>query len=384
MAHVAAYWKRGARVWRCEYEDAAGLRRRKLFRTREAADDCLVDVLKSGRRRLDPTVTPSIPFGAYATDVWRALHFAQVKESTRRAYATELRCHLVPALGTIPVRDLTRARIKRFFAEKLADYARRGKDGRPGIRLMLAVLHLVLESAREDQLIPANPAERLSKSLRLGVRRRGRSERVKALTRAERDGFLAAARALDPALGRLWAVHVLGGYRPGELYALTEADVHLDDGRPTVRIEKALANHDRRIETSPKGNQARSVDLSAAAVVLLRAQLGWRKQEKLSRGWREMPAPLFFGPDGDYLHAESVRRAFKRVLRAAGLPGHHSPHSLRHTFASLALHEGKDVYYVCRMLGHASIQETVDTYARWLPANRHGELDSLDPALGAF
>jgi hypothetical protein len=30
------------------------------------------------------------------------------------------------------------------------------------------------------------------------------------------------------------------------------------------------------------------------------------------------------------------------------------------------------------MLGHASIQETVDTYGRWLPANRKGALDVLD------
>jgi len=30
------------------------------------------------------------------------------------------------------------------------------------------------------------------------------------------------------------------------------------------------------------------------------------------------------------------------------------------------------------MLGHASIQETADTYGRWLPANRKGVLDVLD------
>jgi integrase len=30
------------------------------------------------------------------------------------------------------------------------------------------------------------------------------------------------------------------------------------------------------------------------------------------------------------------------------------------------------------MLGHASIQETADTYGRWLPANRKGALDVLD------
>jgi len=30
------------------------------------------------------------------------------------------------------------------------------------------------------------------------------------------------------------------------------------------------------------------------------------------------------------------------------------------------------------MLGHARIQETVDTYGRWLPPNRPGALDVLD------
>jgi site-specific recombinase XerD len=110
----------------------------------------------------------------------------------------------------------------------------------------------------------------------------------------------------------------------------------------------------------------------------------WRKEEKLRRGWRDLPTPLFFAEDGDYLKPGRVRDRMRRVLKAAGLPDHHSLHGLRHTFASLALHEGKDVYCVFRMLGHASIQETVDTYAKWLPANRRGELDSLDPALGAF
>jgi hypothetical protein len=33
------------------------------------------------------------------------------------------------------------------------------------------------------------------------------------------------------------------------------------------------------------------------------------------------------------------------------------------------------------MLGHATIAETVDTYGRWLPANRKGALDVLDDAL---
>ena len=48
--------------------------------------------------------------------------------------------------------------------------------------------------------------------------------------------------------------------------------------------------------------------------------------------------------------------------------------------ASLYLTEAShsDVYYLSRMLGHASIQETADTYGRWLPANRKGALNVSD------
>jgi site-specific recombinase XerD len=48
-----------------------------------------------------------------------------------------------------------------------------------------------------------------------------------------------------------------------------------------------------------------------------------------------------------------VGKAFKRVVKGAGLPLHHSPHDLRHTFASLLLQQGESVQYVQRMLGHA-------------------------------
>src|SRR5437773_1940044 len=307
--HVARYWKRGKVRWRCEYEDVGGQRRRKLFRTREAADDFLAETIRQGRQRLDPELRPDITFEEYAP-IWTQVH--QAKIATRRVYEIQLRVHLLPAFGEIAVRDITRARIKRFLAGKLAESQAKGREGGPSVRLMLAVLHILLEAAVEDQLITVNPAAKLAKVMKLTLKRRGRSERVKALDREQRDHFLITARTVDPWLWRLWAVHALGGYRPGELYALTEADLHLDQTPSTVRIDKALADDGVRIETSPKGNRARDVDLSSAAGSLLKAHLAWRKEEKLRRGWREMPVPLFFGEGGGYLQPDEVRRPPRR------------------------------------------------------------------------
>jgi hypothetical protein len=76
----------------------------------------------------------------------------------------------------------------------------------------------------------------------------------------------------------------------------------------------------------------------------------------------------------------NVGNAFKRVLKAAGLPLHHSPHSLRHTFASLLLQQGEAIQYVQRMLGHASITVTVDSYGKCLPMGNQAAVDRLDEA----
>jgi integrase len=43
--------------------------------------------------------------------------------------------------------------------------------------------------------------------------------------------------------------------------------------------------------------------------------------------------------------------AFGRAVIAAGL-AHARPYDLRHSFASLLLHEGRSVIYVARQLGH--------------------------------
>lgn len=45
------------------------------------------------------------------------------------------------------------------------------------------------------------------------------------------------------------------------------------------------------------------------------------------------------------------RRAFRRAAEAAGVE-HTTPYALRHSFASLLLHEGRSVIYVARQLGH--------------------------------
>ena len=58
-------------------------------------------------------------------------------------------------------------------------------------------------------------------------------------------------------------------------------------------------------------------------------------------------------------------------------------HDLRHTYGSLLIRAGASLAYVQRMLGHASIQTTVDTYIHLLPGGDIDFSDRLDSLTSA-
>jgi len=82
---------------------------------------------------------------------------------------------------------------------------------------------------------------------------------------------------------------------------------------------------------------------------------------------RECQNLLVDGLNGQHRPApRNLDRHYKALLRRAGLPNRRL-HDLRHTFATLLFRRGLDVTMISRMLGHASIQITIDIYIHWLP-----------------
>ena len=61
---------------------------------------------------------------------------------------------------------------------------------------------------------------------------------------------------------------------------------------------------------------------------------------------------------GNPLSTQSVRGLVKRCVEALKLEKHITPHTFRHTFATLLLEEDVDIKYIQHMLGHSSIVTT--------------------------
>ena len=321
------------------------------------------------------------------SDRWLSLNKPTIKARTYDRYEELWRLHLQPVFRNIRVRELHRGRIKSFLAAKLTELkpVRIKKSpenatapkplARNSVRNIHAILRARLKAAMDDGVLLSNPAEKLGRQLRLMTPKATRKENIKAMTREQRQLFLQTVATETSRYYPFFFTLAGTGMRLGEAIALQPEDLLLSTRG--IRVERAFS---RGAVETPKSGHGRTVDISRSLAETLARWTLDRKTETLRRGWREVPACLFFGEAGTPLDDSKIRKVMHRVLKKAKLPLHFTPHCLRHTYAGLMLQQGESPAYVQRQLGDASIQLTVDTYGKWLPMGNKGAVDRLDEA----
>ena len=133
-----------------------------------------------------------------------------------------------------------------------------------------------------------------------------------------------------------------GGLRVGEICALREEDLHLDQARVQVR---------------GKGDKERIVPLGARAVAALERYISIGRPGLVKAG---VPArALFLSVRGNALTRQWVWEMVRAVSGSVLGVGHKaSPHKLRHSCATHMVEHGADLRSVQTLLGHADIATT--------------------------
>jgi integrase len=283
------------------------------------------------------------------------------KQNSRRVYAHTI-AYAKQAFGAARVRDLTSTDI-RYFLDRIrqANADRHpAKDGQPPREVSPATLakHLrqlgaCLQAAIAEGYATENPVRTLHRTAKPRVAK-------------SRPTYYT-----DPELPRLWPelafrpvmlvlckTAVGTGLRFGELAALRWDDVDLLDRE--VHVLRSFT--DGIGETTPKSNEARTIDLTPPAAKLLEAWCANNDSGGL----------LFEREEGGHLSPGYVlRQVLYPALERAGVPrvGERGRkrdfHSFRHTFARIALEGGAEITWVSQQLGHSNITLTVNTYGHW-------------------
>ena len=343
--------------WRVRWFDDRRQIRAKAFRTKREAEAWQATVeneLRGGTYR-DRTLGEAT-FAEVARE-WLATR-SDITRSSRDVYQGELDRHLLPRWGGAPIARIRRGELAVWFAE----LARRLSPRSVG--RVHRVLAMVLQWAVETDRIASNPAARLP------LPRPEAAEHV-FLSHAEVD-VLAAAAGRSKTLVLTLAYT---GLRFGEVAALQVTDIDLATRRLAVNRAWAGMNTSEPYLSTPKTHERRKVGLPGFLV----AELAELIADRQAAAW------LFTSPYGYPLNLPNWRRReFNSAVARAGLQGRGlTPHSLRHTAASLAIAAGADVKVVQTMLGHKDAAMTLNVYAGLFPDRLDEVANALDEARAA-
>ncbi|MDR1644960.1 MAG: tyrosine-type recombinase/integrase [Tannerellaceae bacterium] len=107
------------------------------------------------------------------------------------------------------------------------------------------------------------------------------------------------------------------------------------------------------IKVFGKGSKERIIQICQhETLLIIRTYYQCYKQEIKSE------SSFFINRLGQCVSTQSVRLMIKSYVKKAGLSKRITPHTFRHTFATLLLEEDVDIKYIQNMLGHSSIAIT--------------------------
>jgi integrase len=344
---------------------SGGQHRGQPFRTRKEAEEALPEIL--GKVGTDSYVEPStLTLGAYL-ERWLERVRRDLRPTTWDGYRRHLSRHV---LG----HDVARVGLQRLRASDLSSvYARLLQDGKRGgeglsprtVRLVHSILRKALQDAVDDDppVLLRNPADRAKAPKSKATR----PPKPTTWTAEELRAFLGHVR--DDRLYAAWLTLATTGMRRGEILGLPRRELQLDEGTLSVtqtltQIGRPGEDGSRLVLGPPKSDHGRrSIALDPETVAALKAHLKHQAEERLAWGPGYQNGGLVFArEDGSPLDPDELSKAFKRHVRAAGLPSIRL-HDLRHGLATLMLRAGVHPKVVQERLGHHSAAFTLDAYS---------------------
>jgi integrase len=341
------------------------------YRTKRDAERARIEILS----RLDhgTYVSPDRrTVGSYLEGDWLPAVKARLKASTWDSYSRNIRLHISPELGPIPLQALTATRLNELYASLTSEGRRDGNGGLAPktVRYLHGIIRKALADAIRWNLLQRNVADQADPPTI-----RSTAPEMTTWTADELARFLDFVS--DDRLYAAWVVAATTGLRRGEVLGLRWMDIDLDASRLSVQQTLVSVAYETRFSVPKTAQSRRSVSLDATTVAALRAHRKRQLEERMSWGQAYQDSGLVVTrEDGTLVHPDRFTQMFDKHVKHSGLPRIRL-HDLRHTHATLALAAGVHPKVVSERLGHATVAFTLDVYSHTVRALQEEAADRV-------
>lgn len=307
----------------------------------------LLRPINEGRYKAEATIT----FSQFITECWEPAVVPHLKASSVRYYGLQIRCHLLPKFGEWKIKDITKAEVQRFLAEK----RKQGFSG-SSVHGMRTALGKVLQAAVDWNYLEHNSA----RGIRLGDRSPVQ-ERMYLLP----DQLSLLLTSLSEPCRTLVIVVTLTGLRIGELLALRWK--HIDFKHDVIHVRETV--YEGRFGSPKTKSSRRDVPMSQPVRDALVAQ---RSDTETA-----MEDLVFASRNGTPINPKNLlQRVLQPACRKLNLPVI-SWHSFRHTHATLLGEVGESLRTAQAILGHSDLKTTLNVYTHAIPESQKRAVDKV-------
>lgn len=173
------------------------------------------------------------------------------------------------------------------------------------------------------------------------------------------EEFAKVASAAEPLYRKFFTYLFWTGCRRGEALALCKDDINGN----VVRIHRAIKHFKNGFLPLKTDSSERYITIDSKTMEMLKPLI-------------EHADPFVFGGDRS-LPITQVDRYFKRAISAAGVKPIRI-HDLRHSHATWLFSQGVNIIAISKRLGHASINQTLKTYAHLLKKSNDEMMDTIE------
>ncbi len=287
---------------------------------------------------------------AVLANEWLLLKAPQLKAPSIAKYTNLLNLYLLPIYGDKQISSISRSDVTQWSRELLTSGGAKAEGLAPKtVNSILSLMRSILEFASREKGISTADTKNIS------VKQPQKPMRI--LSRAEQQRLSRYLRThLTPCnMGILLCLYT--GLRIGEICALTWADILIE--------EQCLYIHQTMQRIQVKGSPEKK---TTVVILSPKSECSVRRipvpdeiGQLLRMLQKQDDAYLLTGMAHSYMEPRNLENRFKSVTMKCDISDVNF-HALRHTFATRCVELGFDVKSLSEILGHASVNITMNRY----------------------